>query len=305
MSELRGVIAASVTPLNENGAPDGRRLARHVRHLLERGCHYVLLFGTTGEGLSFTVSERRDALHSVLKAGVDPSRLLVGTGAHALPDAVELTQDAHDQGAAGVLLLPPFHFTSVSDDGAFQYFDHIIRSVDDPGLRILLYHYPNLTGVAVAFTLIQQLIDRHGPVITGVKDSSREWDHMQALCSSFPGLRIFAGTERFLSPILNVGGAGCISATVNLTAPLAAEVYRRVTQGEPADSLQERLTTLRAELSGYPLIPAIKSILAQQTGDPTWTRTRPPVISPDEAMSEKLQPLLDRLNQQLDAGSGS
>ncbi len=305
MTELRGVIAASVTPLNGEGSPHGDLLSRHVHHLLERGCHYVLLFGTTGEGLSFTVGERRDALHAVVSAGVDPARLLVGTGANALPDAVALTQDAHERGVAGILLLPPFHFTSVAEDGAFLYFNHIIKSVDDVDLRILLYHYPSLTGVPVTFPLIQRLIDQHGPVIAGVKDSSREWDHMQALCRSFPELGVFAGTERFLTPILGVGGAGCISATVNLTTPLTFEVYHRVTQGRPAEDLQERLTGFRSELSGYPLIPAIKSILSQKSGDSTWTRTRPPVLSPTVAMTEKLQPLVDRLDRQLETGPAS
>lgn len=295
-----GIIAAACTPIAADGTPNPDRLAGHIRHLRESGCDYVLLFGTTGEGLSFTAEERRWTLDRVLGAGVDAGGLLVGTGAAPLPDAISLTEHATEAGVAGVLVPPPFHIPVVSDDAVFATYDDLIRRVDDERLRVILYHFPALTGVKISFPVIQRLIDAHGPQIAGVKDSSQEWDHMQALCSSFPGLRIFAGTERYLSNILAVGGAGCISATVNVTAPLARRVYDAVTgdtDRETVADLQDRLTGFRTDIVLHPVITALKTLLAMQTGDETWTNTRLPVLPPNETLRADLRDLHERLSR--------
>lgn len=290
-----GVIAAACTPHAEDGAPDAARLARHVEHLLSSGCHFVLLFGTTGEGLSLSVDERIAALNGVLDEGVDASRLLVGTSACALRDAIRLTDHAVSSGTSGQLVFPPFHFSTVSDDGVFATYDRLIQSVGDERMRLFFYHHPDLTNVAVSFPVIQRLLDAHGDIIAGIKDSSREWDHMQALCRSFPDLRVFAGTERFLAPILGSGGAGCISATVNVTAPLARRVYDTVKEGGEAGELQAELSNLRMDIAQHPMIAAIKALLAMQTGDETWTRARPPILTASEKVRGALNDVLGHL----------
>jgi 4-hydroxy-tetrahydrodipicolinate synthase len=294
-----GIIAAACTPLAADGTPNPERLAEHVRHLREHGCDYVLLFGTTGEGLSFTAEERRTTLEQVLERDIDAGDLLVGTGAAPLPDAIALTEHATAAGVAGVLVPPPFHIPVVSDDAVFATYDHLIRRVDDERLRVFLYHFPALTGVKISFPVIQRLIDAHGPQIAGVKDSSQEWDHMQALCSSFPDLHIFAGTERYLSNILAEGGAGCISATVNVTAPLARRVYDAATgdtDRATVAELQDRLTGFRTDIVLHPAITALKTLLAMQTGDETWANTRLPVLPPDETLRSNLRDLHQRLS---------
>ena len=290
-----GVIAAACTPLAEDGTPDASRLARHVEHLLASGCHFVLLFGTTGEGLSFSVDERIEALNGVLDEGVDASSLLVGTSACALPDAVRLTEHAVGRGTAGQLVFPPFHFSSVSDDGVFATYDRLIQGVGDARMRLFFYHHPNLTGVEVSFPVIQRLLDAHGDLIAGIKDSSREWDHMQALCRSFPNLRVFAGTERYLAPILGANGAGCISATVNVTSPLARRVYDTVMEGGEATQLQTELSNLRMDIAQHPMIAAIKAMLAMQTSDETWTRARPPILPASEPVRDTLHAVIRQL----------
>jgi 4-hydroxy-tetrahydrodipicolinate synthase len=241
------------------------------------------------------VDERVAALNGVIDEGVDASSLLVGTSACALPDAVRLTEHAVRSGTAGQLVFPPFHFATVSDDGVFATYDRLIQDVGDDRMRLFFYHHPNLTSVDVSFPVIQRLLDAHGDIIAGVKDSSREWDHMQALCRSFPDMRVFAGTERYLAPILGSGGAGCISATANLTAPLARRVYDTVKDGGEADELQAELSNLRMDIAQHPMIAAVKALLSMQTGDETWTRARPPILPANENVRRALTGMLERL----------
>lgn len=295
-STVHGVIAAACTPFSEDGTPDASRLAKHVSHLLSSGCHHVLLFGTTGEGLSLSVEERTAALDAVIDAGIEPSDLLVGTSACAMPDMVQLTRHAVERGVAGELVFPPFHYSSVSDDGVFATYDRLIQDVGEEDVRLFFYHYPDLTGVDVSFPVIQRLLDAYGPQIAGVKDSGREWDHMEVLCRSFPDLRVFSGTERYLAPILAQGGAGCISATVNVTAPLARRVYDAATAGNDVSGIQAELSNLRMDIAQHPMIAAIKALLAMQTGDDAWTRARPPTLPVGPKVRAKLETLLSALD---------
>ena len=286
-----GVIAASLTPLDNTGQPDGAALASHVQTLLDEGCDAALLFGTTGEGLSFTVEERRRALDAVLDAGVSPHQLLVGTGALPLPDAAELTAHATNHGVGGVLVLPPFHFTDVTDDGLARTYEGLIDAVGNDDLRLYFYHYPELTHVPIPFPVIERLREQYPDQIAGIKDSSGEWDHQDALCSSFPDLQVFAGSERHLTPLLRAGGAGCISATVNVTAPLAQQAVRDWENDAQVASAQSTLTELRTRLSQFPTIPAIKQLLAWRHDAPAWTQVRPPLAPLDEDETSRLQSL--------------
>lgn len=292
-----GVLAASLTPLDENGngSPHGPALAQHVQTLFENGCDAALLFGTTGEGLSFSVEERREALDAVLDAGVPPHRLLVATGALALPDAVRLSTHAVERGVGGILVLPPFHFTAISDEGLTASYAHLIESVGESNLRLYFYHYPNLTRVPIPFPVIEKLHNRYPEQIAGIKDSSDEWDHQDALCSSFPDLQVFTGSERHLTPLLRAGGAGCISATVNVTAPLAQQVVRDWETDAQFASTQSTLTELRTRLSQFPTIPALKQLMAWRHNRPAWTRVRPPLAPLDEDEEDRLRSLHESL----------
>jgi 4-hydroxy-tetrahydrodipicolinate synthase len=288
-----GVLAASLTPLTSDGTPNGPALAHHVRRLLQTGCDAVLLFGTTGEGLSFTVDERTAALEAVLKADVPPHRLLVGTGALPLPDATTLTAHATRHGVGGVLIMPPFHLPTPTDEGLISSYDRIIQSVGASDLHLYFYHYPQLFGTAVPFPLIEELRTRYPEVVAGVKDSSGEWDHFESLCTSFPELQMFTGTERFLSPGLAAGGAGCISATANLTAPIAQAVLRTWRDGKDPAPIQSVLTERREALSRFHNIPALKQMMAWQTDEDTWTRVQPPLSPLKPEMVDELRTVYD------------
>jgi 4-hydroxy-tetrahydrodipicolinate synthase len=295
-----GVIVASLTPL-DGGRPDGPALAEHVQTLFDRGCDGALLFGTTGEGLSFTVEERRQALDAVLEAGVPPHRLLVGTGALPLPDTIALTAHATEREVGGVLVLPPFHFRTITDEGLWAIYDRLIQDVGSEALRLYLYHHPSLTGVPIPFPLIERLREAYPSQVAGIKDSSDEWDHHDALCSSFPDLQVFAGTERHLTPLLRAGGAGCISATVNISAPLARQAVRDWENDAQVASAQSTLTEVRTRLSQFPTIPALKQLIAWRYDRPAWRRVRPPLALLDEDEETRLESLHDSLWAEVDA----
>lgn len=292
-----GVLAAALTPFHSDLSLAHEAFAQHTRWLLENGCDGVLLFGTTGEGLSLSVEERVDGLTTLLSTGIDAERLLVGTGALALPDAVRLTRKATRENAGGVLVLPPFHFRQVRPEGLFRFYNQLIQTVGNANLRLYFYHFPELSGVPIPFSVIQRLQKVYPTQIAGIKDSSGEWDHTQALCQSFPELQVFSGTERLLLPVLEAGGAGCISATANVTAPLAAQVLAKWREGSVPDSLQDSLTTLRTEFAPLPTIPALKQLLAQEIGEPDWATVRPPLAPLSESEEATVTEIAGRLQR--------
>lgn len=283
-----GIYAASLTPLNAHLDIDVPTWARHVRWLLDNGCDGVVLFGTTGEANSFSVAERRNALDALLDEDVPADRLIVGTGCCAVPDTVALSRHAVERGTAGVLMLPPFYYKEVRDEGLFQAFDRVIQGVGDERLRILLYHFPRMSGVPFSHDLIERLAATHPDAIAGIKDSSGDWSHIEGLCMAFPDLQVFAGTEAFLQDVLEAGGAGCVSATVNMTSPLASSIYAGGPDGE-VSPLQERLTTLRQTIAGFPMIPALKQITDWHYDHPGWRRVRPPLVPLDPETASSLK----------------
>lgn len=279
-----GVFAATLTPLDDDLSPDHRLLADHHRWLLATGCDGVAVLGTTGEATSFTVEERQSILDGLVEAGIPGTAMIAGTGCCAIPDTVRLTRHAVEAGAAGVLMLPPFYYKNVSDDGLFAAYAETIERVGDGRLRIYLYHFPKMSGVPLSLGLIERLLKAYPGTVAGIKDSSGDWGNMAAMCRAFPGFAVFAGSEEFLLPILRAGGAGCISATANLTAPLAAQLYAnwRDPQAEP---LQAALAGLRRAFEGHPFTAAAKEVLAAHSGHGGWRNLRPPLVplAPDRA----------------------
>ena len=219
-TSLKGVMAASLTPMKDDLTIDHERLIAHCRWLLDNGCNAIAFMGTTGEANSLSVAERMIALDAVLEAGIAPELLMVGTGCCALPDTLALTRHAIAQGVGGMLMLPPFYYKGVSEEGVFAAFDAAIQRVGHDGLRIYLYHFPQMSGVPFSHALIERLLKKYPDVIAGIKDSSGDFENMRSMAAHFPGFDVFAGTERYLLDIMRAGGVGCISASANVTCPL-------------------------------------------------------------------------------------
>jgi 4-hydroxy-tetrahydrodipicolinate synthase len=287
---LKGVLAAVLTPMDEDLNPDRQAFAAHCHRLLAAGCHGLSVFGTTGEANSLSLDERLEALEALVESGVPAEKLLPGTGSCALTDTVRLSRAALEAGAPGVLVLPPFYYKGVGDDGLFRFFAEVVERVGDERLRLYLYHIPQMTGIDLGLPLISRLIDAYPGIVVGTKDSSGDRERIMTLCRELPDFSVFAGTETLLLETLRSGGEGCISATVNVTSRLARRVHDAHTAGQAdeAEALQKRLTHLRASIEAYPVIPALKQLMARLTSDKQWLNIRPPLSSLDEKRTNDL-----------------
>ncbi len=276
-----GVYAACLTPLHTDLSIDVPTWTRHIRRLLDSGCTGVLLFGSTGEANSFSVAERQAGLEEVLDAGIPAERLMVGAGCAAVPDTVALARYAVAHGIPGVLTMPPFYYQGITTDGAFAALEHVIRGVDDERLALYLYHFPKMSGVPYTHELITRLVDAFPDTIAGIKDSSSDWTHMRGARAAFPDLQLFAGNEVYLRDTLEAGGAGCISATVNVTHALAGSIFSQQAAGtadtEATHSAQAHLSHIRRTLMAHPTIPMLKQLMAWHTGHEGWQHLRPPL----------------------------
>ncbi|CAB3788174.1 4-hydroxy-tetrahydrodipicolinate synthase [Paraburkholderia caffeinitolerans] len=270
------VFTPVLTPFNAELAVDIPQLLAFCRWLVGQGAG-LALFGTNSEANSLSLAERRAVLDHVCAADIDPAHLLPGTGACALPDAIELTRHAARAGCAGVLMLPPFYYRNVSDDGLFAYYSEVIEAVGSNDLRVLLYHIPQLSGVPISFALIERLRAAYPHTVVGIKDSSGDWSNTAELLARFPGFKVFPASEALLGLALPLGAAGCISATANLQPAAIASVLAATTL-ETRSACVERVSTLRLAVQSLPMIPALKAVVAHYAGQAGWARVRPPLV---------------------------
>ena len=275
----RGVLAPVVTPFTADLRPDAARLVRHCRWLLEHDVG-LAVFGTNSEANSLTIAEKLHLLDALADAGLPPGRMMPGTGCCAFPDTVELTRRAVARGCAGVLMLPPFYYKGVSDDGLFASYAEVIERVGDARLRIYLYHIPPVSQVPISLALIERLLARYPQAIAGIKDSSGDWTNTRAMLERFQpqGFQVFAGSETFLLATLRAGGAGCISATANVN-PGAIAALARDWERTDAEARQAALDRVRAAFQKFPMIPALKAAIAHFSGDSAWRTVRPPLVA--------------------------
>src|SRR5215471_12509665 len=225
-SALRGVIAAIATPVDAHGEPDIARATKLARFLLDSGCDGLNVLGTTGEATSFSLAQRQRVMTAYRDAGLPLDRLMVGTGAAAVADAVALTRHAAELGFAGALVLPPFYYKGVPDDGLAAYVDTIVTASAAKPIPIYLYHFPAQSGLPWHIKLVKRLLAAHGNRIVGLKDSSGDMAYAREAAGISPDFKVFPSTEAVLLEARAGAFAGCISATANLNADLCARAWR-------------------------------------------------------------------------------
>jgi 4-hydroxy-tetrahydrodipicolinate synthase len=274
----RGVYSPVVTPFKKNQQPDHDRYVRHCRWLVGQDVG-LAVFGTNSEANSLSVEEKKALLDTLLEAGIPATRLMPGTGCAALTDSVELTRYVVARGCQNVLMLPPFYYKGVSDEGLFRSFSEIIERVGAAELRVYLYHIPPVSQVPISLALIERLLKAYPGVIAGVKDSSGNWSNTQAMLERFQpqGFDVFAGSETFLLATMRAGGVGCITATGNVNPGPIVQLYRNW-QAADTDDRQHVLDTTRAAFAKFAMIPALKAAIGIYAKDPAWGTVRPPLV---------------------------
>ena len=248
----------------------------------------LVLFGTTSEANSLSLEEKISLLNDLIDAEINPSLLMPGTGCCSLTETVQLTSHAVKLGCKGTLMLPPFFYKDINDDGLFRSYAETIERVGDSALKIYLYHIPPVSGVNISLDLIERLVIRYPNTIVGVKDSSGNWENTQSILErQLDDFRVFAGSEHFLLQTMRAGGAGCISATANINPNAIYNLYKKWKSNQ-ADDLQKQLNQVRATLESYPMIPALKSVVSYYSKHPDWTIVRPPFISLEKETQKEL-----------------
>ena len=270
--ELRGVIAAVITPFDKAYRPDAGKAVPYYRELLANGCDGLNVLGTTGEGPSVSLDQRLEFMHAIASSGLPLERLIVGTGASAVGDAIRLTRAAYDLGFAAALVIPPFYYRDATDDGVVRFFDALIDAVRPPKRRLLLYNFPRMSGITFHVDVVQRLVAQFGEIIGGMKDSSNDVQLQSTLHERFAWFAIYPGSEEYLEFARTNGLTGCISGSVCLWPELAQSVW---SDGDAQQAIS--LVQARQSLKGASLISAVRMHLAEQQHDQSWLIAAPPL----------------------------
>jgi 4-hydroxy-tetrahydrodipicolinate synthase len=292
---IRGVLAPVVTPFKADLSPDDKRFIAHCKWLLSQECG-LAPFGTTSEANSLSVEERSILLDALVTAGLDTSRMMPGTGCCSITETVKLTSQAVKHGCAGVLMLPPFYYKSVTEEGLYRYFSEVVQRVGDTRLRIYLYHIPPVAVVGITTGLVERLRKSYPKAIAGMKDSSGDWNNTKTFLDAFKGFDVFVGSESFLLAAMRNGGVGTISATANVNPAAIHKLYAEWTNSD-ADDQQAKLNVMR-DLFGrkYPMIGALKQAIALYANDPAWAKVRPPLVELTAEQAKALAAELDAIS---------
>ncbi|MCS6825252.1 MAG: dihydrodipicolinate synthase family protein [Caldilinea sp.] len=285
--KLHGVFAPVLTPMNDDLSPAVEMWVAFCKQLLDEGCTGLAPFGTTSEANSLGLGERLSMLETLVESGVPAAQLMPGVGTCAIPDTVKLTKQAVQLGCGGVLMLPPFYYKDVDDEGVFRAVAEVIERVGDDRLRVYIYHIPPIAVVGYSLKVIERLLAVYPGVVVGMKDSSGDWGYQKSVLENFPGFDVFTGSERFLLANLRLGGVGTISAMANVIPAKIRFLYDNYL-AENAEQLQHRLDRYRAATRDYAAIPALKQILAMRTGDRTWLNLRPPLVNLSEEAAQEM-----------------
>ncbi len=271
-TKLRGVIAAVATPVDEAGSPDTARATKLARFLLDNGCDGLNVLGTTGEHTSFSADERKQVMNAYRDAKLPLDRMMVGTGAAATTDAVTLTRHASELGFAGALVLPPFYYKGVPDDGLVAYIDTIVQATAGKPIPLYLYHYPQQSGLHWHVALVKRLLDTFGTRIVGLKDSSGDMNYAREAAAISKSFDVFPSTEAVLLEARAGAFAGCISATANLNPDLCQQAWSKGDQ-----TALDAAVTIRKLFDGKALVSGVKTLLSHIHGDAALARVRPPL----------------------------
>ena len=293
-STLPAVLSPVLTPFMADGNPDAQKLLKQCKWLESNGVG-LAVFGTNSEANSMSAPQKMSTLTSLIEGGLNPAHMMPGTGATSIDATVNMTRHAVNHKCAGVLMLPPFYYKDITDDGLFAYFSEVIQKVGDSALQIYIYNIPPVTKINLSLSLLERLTKEYPKTFVGMKDSSGDWAYTESVIKLLApsGFPVYAGSEVFLMRALRAGGVGCISATANVN-PFAISELAAHWRESNADERQAALDKVRSVFAKYQMIAGMKTAVAHFTNDPEWLRVRPPLM---QLSAEQQAQLLSELKQ--------
>ena len=295
-STLPAVLSPVLTPFKDDGSPDAQKLLKQCQWLEANGVGQAI-FGTNSEANSISAPQKMDTLTALIKGGLNPAHMMPGTGATSIDETVTMTRHAVQHKCAGVLMLPPFYYKDVTDDGLFAFYSEVIQKVGDAGLQIYIYNIPPVTKITLSLSLLERLSKAYPKTIVGMKDSSGDWAYTESVIKLLApsGFRVYAGSEVFLMRTLHAGGVGCISATANVNPRAIAQLAAHWQESD-ADQHQTALDQVRSIFAQYQMIAGMKTAVAHYSKDSEWLRVRPPLMQLSADQQAKLLGELQKIN---------
>jgi 4-hydroxy-tetrahydrodipicolinate synthase len=279
-----GIYAAVLTPMRPDFSCDHKKLVAHCSHMIQQGCTGVALFGTTGEGASFSVAERVEALQKLVLEGFDPRKIILANGSSCIFDTVELGREALKHGCAALLIAPPSFYKNVTDEGVIAFYRAIIQKIANPNVRIILYHIPQMSGVPISLKIIETLRREFPKIVIGIKESEGNLPFTKTMLERFPGFKVFVGKEKHIIESVHLGGAGTICGIANLYPELICSLYAQGKQDNSPNPVI--IEAIFKALNGIPFIPAAKAVMEKREGK-AWHAVRPPLLPLDQTQSER------------------
>ena len=293
---IPAVFSPVLTPIDADGGPDASRLLKQCQWLDKNGVGQAI-FGTNSEANSFSSSQKINALEKLILGGLNPKHMMPGTGACSIDETVLMTKAAVGAGCSGVLMLSPFYYKDVSDDGLYAFYAKVIEKVADSRLKIYVYNIPPVTKITLQVALLERLVKDFPETVVGIKDSSGDWTYTESVIKALSagGFQVYAGSETFLMRTLRAGGMGCISATANVN-PTAISDLAADWQASNADDRQAQLDVVRSTFAKYPMIPAMKAAVAHFSKDAHWAHVLPPLVDLKPEQQVALIADLEKIN---------
>jgi len=295
-STLPAVLSPVLTPFTADGSPDAAKLLKQCKWLEANGVGQAI-FGTNSEANSISAPQKMSTLTALIEGGLNPEHMMPGTGATSIDATVNMTRHAVNHKCAGVLMLPPFYYKDVSDDGLFAYFSEVIQKIGSAALQIYIYNIPPVTKINLSLSLLERLTKEYPKTVVGMKDSSGDWAYTESVIKLLApsGFRVYAGSEIFLMRALRAGGVGCISATANVNPKAIADLAAHWRESN-ADERQAGLDKVRAVFAKYQMIAGMKTAVAHYSKDPDWLRVRPPLMQLSADQQAQLLSELQEIN---------
>ena len=303
MHKINGIYSAALTPINDDLSINKNLYLEHCQYLMKQGHDGLAIFGTTGEANSFSIKEKCDTIDFLLSNNLDSNLLIPGTGSSSVEDAIQLTKFAEKNKSRAVLLLPPFYYKNVSDEGIINYFRKIIETVGSSDFHYLLYNIPQTTSVVLNFNIIETLLKLYPNNIVGIKDSSGNIDSMLKTVKYFQDLALFCGHDSLVLKVCKRGGAGAITAGTNIAGRLLSFIINNINKEkeiEDFNSYQALLEQIRETITLEEPISVMKAYFSIINKNPDWNKVMPPLKSLDNPSNNKTIIRLIELTNKMD-----